>query len=130
MYYLGPPLEFKDSKYPFANDYSSGGIIPLTNHSWISGRSSHETFLMIGSIGESTAMYNNQLTNNFAFAVGTTIKKYEYGGRQFRDASLRASLFYQLNDRINMNLHGKYSIFIPQLLMVVLWNTNLIKHLA
>ena len=109
IYYLGPPLELKNTKLPFANDYSSGGITPLTNRSWVSGGSSHETFLM-GAIGQSTAMYNNQLTNDFAFAVGTTIKKYEYRGRQFRDASLRASLSYRLNDRINMNLHGKYSM--------------------
>ena len=110
IYYLGPPLEFKDSKYPFANDYSTGGIIPLTNRSWISGGGSRESFLMVGAIGQSTAMYNHQLTNDFAFAVGTTIKKYEYRGRQFWDASLRASLSYRLNDRINMNLYGNYSV--------------------
>ena len=109
VYYLGPPLELKNTKFPFANDYSSGGIMPLTNRSWISGGSSHETFLM-GAIGQSTAMYNSQLTNNFAFAVGTTIKKYEFAGRPFSDASLKASLSYQLNERINMNLYGKYSM--------------------
>ena len=108
-YYTGPPSELKDSKLPFVNDYNTGGIIPLTNRSWISGGSSRESFL-IGAIGQSTAMYNNQLTNDFAFGVGTTIKKYEYAGKQFRDASLRASLSYRLNERINMNLSGKYSM--------------------
>jgi hypothetical protein len=108
-YYTRPPSVLKNTKFPFANDYNTGGIIPLTNRSWISGGSSRESFL-IGTIGQSTAIYNNQLTNDFAFGVGTTIKKYEYVGQQFRDASLRGSLSYRLSDRIHMNLVGEYSV--------------------
>ena len=108
-YSMAFPLEIKESRFPFANDYKTGGIMPLSATTWITGGSSRETFLM-GSITQTTGMYNNQLTDDLSIATGATIKKYELGGKQYNDVSLNALLSYRLNRQMNISLYGNYSV--------------------
>lgn len=110
VFYVGPPLELKNTRFPYANDYSYSGITPLDSRSWISGGSYHATMPTIGHITTATAMYNRMLTDRLLVSGGTTISKYRLHGQQLGETILSARTAYRFNDQMNLSLFGDYSI--------------------
>lgn len=111
VFYVGPPLELENTRFPFANDYNYSGVTALDNRSWISGGSYHSTMPTIGHITTATAMYNRMLTDKLLVSGGTTISKYRLYGRQLGETILSARAAYRFNDQMNLSVFGDYSIY-------------------
>lgn len=110
VFYVGPPLELKNTRFPFANDYTYNGITPLTARSWISGGGRRVTFPTTGSIGTATAIYNHMLTDKLLVSGGATVSKYGIHGRQYGESILSGQVAYRFNNRMELSVFGDYSI--------------------
>lgn len=110
VYYEGPPLELKETRHPFANDYNYSGIIPLTNRSWVSGGSYRTTIPTTGAVATATAIYNRMLTDKLLVSGGATVSKYALHSKQYGETTLSAQVAYRFNNQMNLSLFGDYSI--------------------
>lgn len=116
FYYKGPALENKETRYPFANDYNSGGSMIINNKSWITGGSMHKTYLGSGQQQLAQINYHQQITDRLIATGGMRVNKnlIEKMGRTptlYSEAQLMGGLDYFINDRMSLSLSGEYSIY-------------------
>lgn len=117
-FYQGPLYNYlSDSEYPYANDYAYYAGYRLSDRSWLTTSSTHDTYLFVGSLYNIGGRYNYMLTDNLTLSAGAYILKYGdigtfTGGYKIRnDAGVNAALKYQITDRIAIHGFGQYSAF-------------------
>ncbi|HCO67396.1 MAG TPA: hypothetical protein DIT04_06530 [Dysgonomonas sp.] len=111
-FYQGPMYNYlSDSKYPFNNDYAYYAGYGITDRSWLTTTSRHDTYLQIGSSRYISATFNYMLTDNLLFSTEAYTTRYTVGMKAYGDAGVNAALKYQLNDRIAIHGFGQYSGF-------------------
>lgn len=117
-FYQGPLYnDLSVSKYPYANDYAYYAGYNISDRSWLTTSSTHDTYPLIGSSLHIGGAYNYMLTDNLTLSTGAYISKYGdmgtfTGGYKIRnDAGVNASLKYQITDRIALHGFGQYSAF-------------------
>jgi len=110
--YTGPPLENNTfSHFPFVNDYSFSSGLKLSDNSWLTSFSGHETYPTLGAIRTVDMKFNYQPLDWLVISAGPYGAKYNLGTRWFNDVGASGAVKFILHDRIRLNAYGQYSAF-------------------
>lgn len=111
-FYERPVSDYlSNSRSPFADDYGYNATYRLSDRSWLSTRSSHNTLLTMGFITNIEARYDYKVTDKLTVSGGAYTAGYQIGYKHFSDMGINSSIGYNINDKITIHAYGQYSGF-------------------
>lgn len=102
--------ERTSTRFPFANDYSYGGMPVLDANSWLSGGTEHTTLPTFGTIQQTALQYNRIFNNRVILSGGLAGKKLEMHEQQYGDLKANLGIDWLISNRLTMNVSGNYSL--------------------
>jgi len=111
-YYQGPVSNYLYNPiFPFSNDYDYSGYRGISDRSWMNTRSTHTTYLGLGSSTEISASLSYRLSDNIIVSGGPYISKYMVNHEVYNDIGANAAMQFIVSDKVKFHVFGQYSGF-------------------
>lgn len=95
---------------PYSRDWSSGGVITRLGNGYLTGASSHTTYLGMGNMASASVAYTMPIGDRFQVTAGLTGSKYHFDRNAWNDYGVFGNASFRLNDRLSLNTFGQYYV--------------------
>ena len=95
---------------PYGNDWSSGGVITHVGKGFLTGSSSHSTYLGMGNMASASIAYTMPMGDRLQVTAGLTGSKYHFDRDAWNDYGVFGNASFRLNERLSLNAFGQYYI--------------------
>ena len=99
---------FRFDTNPYSRDWSTGGVITRVGNGYLTGASSHTTYLGMGNTTSASVAYTLPIGNRFQLTAGLTGNKYHFDRNAWNDYGAFGNASFRLNDHLSLNAFGQY----------------------
>lgn len=93
---------------PYANDWSSQGVITRVGNVYLVGSGAHTTYPGMGNMQSASVALTMPLGSRFQVTGGVTGNKYHFDNSAWNDYGVFGNASFRINDKLSLNAFGQY----------------------
>ena len=100
--------QFRYDTNPYGRDWSAGGVITRLGSGYLTGASSHTTYIGMGNTASASVAYTLPMGDRLQVTAGLTGSKYHFDNAAWNDYGVFGNASFRLNDRLSLNAFGQH----------------------